>query len=188
VRARNGWWANKQAFQLGGKYVNVAGIRTLDVQAEFNYIRPFTYQHADSYTSYQHYQQPLAHPMGANLYELLGIVSYQPLPRLQLVGKVFYSVQGLDRQDTTGAVINYGGNPLISYDTRVQEFGNTIGQGNQTRLVHTDFTATYQPRHNLWLDAKLIVRRQSFTDAATQNTVFPSVALRWNIAQRLHEF
>jgi hypothetical protein len=77
---------------------------------------------------------------------------------------------------------------LLSYDTRVQEFGNTISQGNRTRLVHTDLTATYQPRHNLWLDAKLIVRRQSFIDAATQNTVFPSVALRWNIAQRLHEF
>lgn len=188
VRARNGSWANKQAFQLGGKYVNVAGIRTLDVQAEFNYIRPFTYQHVDSYTDYQHYQQPLAHPMGANLYELLGIISYQPLPRLQLVGKAFYTVQGLDRQISADSLVNYGGNPLISYNTRVQEFGNTTGQGNRTRLVHADFTATYQPRHNLWLDAKLIIRRQSFDDAATQNTVFPSVALRWNIAQRLHEF
>lgn len=188
VRAGNGWWANKQAFQLGGKYMNVAGIRTLDVQLEFNYIRPFTYQHTNSYTDYQHYQQPLAHPMGANLYEVLGIVSYQPLPRLQLVGKAFYTKQGLDRTNLDGSIVNYGGNPLISYDTRVQEFGNTIGQGNQTRLVHTDFTATYQPRHNVWLDAKLIVRRQSFTDAATQNTVFPQVALRWNIAQRLHEF
>ncbi len=188
VRARNGWWANKQAFQLGAKYVDVAGIRTLDVQGEFNYIRPFTYQHEDSYTNYQHYQQPLAHPMGANLYELLGIVSYQPISRLQLVGKLFYTVQGLDRADSTGTNINYGGNVLLPYDPRVQEFGNDIGQGNQTRLIHTDLTATYQPRHNLWLDAKLIVRRQSFTDAATQNTVFPSVALRWNIAQRLHEF
>ncbi|MDF7814664.1 hypothetical protein [Hymenobacter sp. YC55] len=188
VRAGNGWWANKQAFQLGAKYVDVAGIRTLDVQGEFNYIRPFTYQHEDSYTDYQNYQQPLAHPMGANLYELLGIVSYQPIPRLQLVGKLFYTVQGLDRVDTVGTNINYGGNPLLSYNSRVQEYGNTVGQGNRTRLVHADFTATYQPRHNLWLDAKLIVRRQSYTDAATQNTVFPSVALRWNIAQRLHEF
>ncbi|WP_375435323.1 capsule assembly Wzi family protein [uncultured Hymenobacter sp.] len=188
IRAGNGWWANKQALQLGAKYVDVAGIRTLDVQGEFNYIRPFTYQHEDSYTNYQHYQQPLAHPMGANLYELLGILSYQPIPRLQLVSKVFYTVQGLDRTYDDGSVINYGGNVLLPYDPRVQEYGNTISQGNRTRLLHTDLTATYQPRHNLWLDAKLIVRRQSFIDAATQNTVFPSVALRWNIAQRLHEF
>ncbi|MBC8084380.1 MAG: hypothetical protein H7Z21_14350, partial [Hymenobacter sp.] len=107
VRAGKGWWANKQAFQLGGKYLNVAGIRTLDVQLEFNYIRPFTYQHADSYTNYQHYQQPLAHPMGANLYEALGVLSYQPLPRLQLVGKAFYTVQGQDRQLKADSLVNY---------------------------------------------------------------------------------
>ena len=190
IRARKGWWANKQAFQLGGKYLNVAGIRTLDVQAEFNYIRPFTYQHEDSYTSYVHYQQPLAHPMGANLYEVLGVLSYQPIPRLQLVGKAFYSLQGQDRQIRPDSLVNYGGNVLISYNTRTpeQEYGNTVGQGNRTRLLHLDFTATYQPRHNLWLDAKLIVRRQSTTDNGTINTVFPSLALRWNIAQRLHEF
>ncbi|MDX5347632.1 MAG: hypothetical protein LPK19_10345, partial [Hymenobacteraceae bacterium] len=40
VRAQNGWWANKQAFQLGAKYIDVAGIKNLDAQAEYNYIRP----------------------------------------------------------------------------------------------------------------------------------------------------
>ena len=189
VREGQGWWANKQAFQLGGKYVDVAGISTLDVQAEFNYIRPYTYQHEDQYTNFQHYQQPLAHPMGANLYELLGIVSYQPVPRLQLVGKAFYTVQGLDQPNaTSSSALNYGGNVLISYNTRVSEFGNSVGQGNKSRLLHTDFTATYQPRQNVFLDAKLILRRQTFNDSPTQNTVFPTVSLRWNIAQRLHEF
>ncbi|QNH62792.1 hypothetical protein [Hymenobacter sediminicola] len=189
IRSGNGWWANKQAFQLGGKYVDVAGIRNLDVQAEFNYIRPYTYEHEDQYTNFQHYQQPLAHPMGANLYEMLGIVSYQPVARLQLTAKAFYTVQGLDRPNATDpSVLNYGGNVLLSYNSRVSEFGNTVGQGNQSQLLHTDFTASYQPRQNVFLDAKLIMRRQSFTDSPTQNTVFPTVALRWNIVQRLHEF
>jgi len=189
VRERKGWWANKQAFQLGARYVDVAGIRNLDVQGEFNYIRPYTYQHEDQYTNFQHYQQPLAHPMGANLYELLGILSYQPIPRLQLVGKAIFTTQGLDRQIRPDSSVNYGGNVLRSYnDNRINDFGNEIGQGNQSRLLHLDVTASYQPRQNVWLDAKLIVRRQTFTDSPTQNTVFPSLALRWNIAQRLHEF
>ncbi|HLK97562.1 MAG TPA: hypothetical protein VK364_07320, partial [Hymenobacter sp.] len=160
-----------------------------DVQGEFNYIRPYTYQHEDQYTNFQHYQQPLAHPMGANLHELLGILSYQPIPRLQLVGKAIFTTQGLDRQIRPDSVVNYGGNVLRSYnDNRIDDFGNEVGQGNQSRLLHLDFTASYQPHQNVWLDAKLIVRRQTFTDSPTQNTVFPSVALRWNIAQRLHEF
>ena len=190
VRAGNGWWGNKQAFQLGGKYIDVAGLRNLDLQVEFNYIRPFTYQHEDIYTNYQHYQQPLAHPMGANVAEILGVLSYQPLPRLMLVGKAFYSEQGRDAtaQDVAGQ--NNGGNVLKSYNTRVSEYGNRVGQGNKSRLLHGDFTATYQPRLNLFLDAKLIARQQTYslTPALDGSEVYASLALRWNIAQRLHEF
>ena len=191
IRAGNGWWANKQALQLGAKYIDVAGLRNLDLQVEVNYIRPYTYQHESSYTAYTHYQQPLAHPMGANLTEVLGILSYQPLPRLNLVAKAFYTEQGLDvGNEASGRVINYGGNPLLLYTSRPMEYGNSTGQGNKSWLFHTDFTATYQPRLNLFLDAKLIVRRQTYsiTPAANQNETYASLALRWNIAQRLHEF
>ncbi len=191
IRSGNGWWANKQAVQFGGKYVDVAGIRNLDLQGEVNYIRPYTYEHDSYYTAYTHYNQPLAHPMGANLTEVLGVLSYQPLPRLMLVAKAIYTVQGLDYSYTAaGNVVNYGGNPLLPYYPRPMEYGNRTGQGNQSKLLHTDFTATYQPRLNLFLDAKLIARKQTYslTPTANNNEVYASVALRWNIAQRLHEF
>ncbi len=189
VFAGNGWWANKQAFQLGGKLLDVAGVHNLDLQLEFNYIRPYTYQHEGIYTNYQHYQQPLAHPMGANLTEVLGIVSYQPLPRLTLVGKAFYTVQGLDTRDAAGNLINYGGNPLISYSSHPTEYGNRTGQGDKRRLLHADFTATYQPRLNLFLDASFISRSNRTTSFTSSGYVesYASLAVRWNIAQRLHE-
>ncbi len=212
IRAGNGWWANKQTVQLGAKYIDVAGLRNLDLQAEVNYIRPYTYQHSSFYTAYTNYQQPLAHPMGANLTEVLGVLSYQPLPRLMLVGKAIYTEQGLDygtdaagqiitsgpivsanglgQPITTGRLVNYGGNPLIPYSFHPTEYGNRTGQGNKSRLLHTDFTATYQPRLNLFVDAKLIARHQTYslTPALDGNEVYASLALRWNIAQRLHEF
>jgi hypothetical protein len=192
IRAGNGWWANKQAFQLGGKLLDVAGVRNLDLQLEFNYIRPFTYQHESQYTNYQHYQQPLAHPMGANISELLGILSYQPLPRLNLVGKFFYTVQGVDAQ-APSATNNYGSNVLRSYNTRPMEYGYRVGTGDKNRLLHADFTATYQPRLNLFLDATLIARHQTIAQptyygAVSGNEVYASLAVRWNIAQRLSEF
>ena len=190
MRAGNGWWGNKQAVQVGFKYIDVAGIRNLDLQGEINYIRPFTYEHANYYTAYTHYMQPLTHPMGANLTEVLGVLSYQPLPRLMLVAKAIYTEQGLDLTNADILAQNYGGNVLKSYNTRVAEYGNRPGQGNKSRLLHTDFTATYQPRLNLFLDAKLIARHQTYslTPAANVNEVYASLAVRWNIAQRLHEF
>ena len=212
VRAGNGWWSNKQAVQLGGKYIDVAGIRNLDLQMEVNYVRPYTYQHTSYYTAYTHYQQPLAHPMGANLTEVLGVLSYQPLPRLMLVAKAFYTKQGLDygrdaagriitagplvSRDpqgnliTAGRIANYGGNPLLPYDPHPMDYDNRVGQGNQSRLLHADFTATYQPRLNLFVDAKVIARNQTYslTPALDGTETYASLALRWNIAQRLHEF
>jgi hypothetical protein len=211
IRARNGWWSNKQAVQLGAKYIDVAGVRNLDLQVEVNYIRPYTYQHESYYTAYTNYQQPLAHPMGANLTEVLGVLSYQPLPRLNLVAKAFYTEQGLDfgydaagnvittgpisrnapgTPITPGTIANYGGNPLTPYNSHPMDYDNRTGQGNKSKLLHTDFTATYQPRLNLFLDAKLIARHQTYslTPALDGNEVYASLALRWNIAQRLHEF
>ena len=200
ITAGKGWWANKQAIQLGGKYLDVAGVPNLDLQLEFNYIRPYTYQHENEFTNYQHYQQPLAHPMGANLTELLGVLSYQPLPRLNLVAKLFYTVQGVDSLATTRTAFNnYGSNVLLSYNTRIAgngidaDHGMRTGQGDKNRLVHFDFTATYQPRLNLFVDATLIARHSNLTQrtyygAVSGTEVYASLALRWNIAQRLHEF
>lgn len=202
VLARDGWWSNKQAFQIGAKYIDVAGIKNLDLQVEFNYIRPFTYQHTSFYTAYTNYQQPLAHPMGANLAEILAVVSYQPLPRLHLVAKAFYTEQGLDYgQDYADhRIYNYGSNPLLTYNTRPVdaagqqiEYGYHVGDGNKSRLFHLDFTATYQPRLNLFLDAKLIARHQTLDQplpyaVGTGSETYASVAVRWNIAKRLNEF
>ena len=196
IRSGKGWWANKQAVQLGGKYLDVAGLRNLDLQLEVNYVRPYTYSHDTYYTSYTHYQQPLAHPLGANLTEFLGVLSYQPLPRLSLVGKAIYTVQGLDAVVVRevppygSTLLNYGGNPLLSYSTRVQEYDNRTGQGNRSQLLHLEGTATYQPRLNLFVDAKLIVRKQmldtpTYYGLVSGTTSYATVALRWNIAQRV---
>jgi hypothetical protein len=208
IRAGDGWWSNKQAIQLGGKLIDLAGIRNLDLQVEFNFVRPYTYQHENLYTAYEQYQQPLAHPMGANLTEILGILSYQPLPRLSLVAKAFYTKQGLDfvysQVGQPTLFSNYGSNPLQPYNNRPldasgrpREYGYRVGDGNTSHLFHGDLTATYQPRLNLYLDASVIVRHQSINQpinypaggfVGNGTEVYPSVALRWNIAQRLHEF
>ncbi|MGV3641328.1 MAG: hypothetical protein ACO1NZ_12455 [Adhaeribacter sp.] len=184
IRARNGWWANKQALQLGAKYLDVFGLPNLDLQGEFNLVRPYTYQHENKFTNYAHYQQPLAHPMGANLYEFIGIARYQPTGKLMLSGKAFFSRYGLENDST-----NWGGNVLKPYTTRVQEYGNSIGQGVTTNQFQLDLTASWQLRHNMFLDFRQTLRRRdTVLDRYDNSTAITSLAFRWNIPQRLHEF
>jgi hypothetical protein len=78
ITKNNGYWANKWGLQLGLKYIDAFTIKNLDVQFESNRVRPYTYAHSDSVANYTHYNLPLAHPLGANFQELIGIIKYQP--------------------------------------------------------------------------------------------------------------
>ena len=54
------------------------GIKNLTLQGEFNTVAPSTYEIKDnSYQNYDHYNQPLAHPLGNNFNEIVGIVNYK---------------------------------------------------------------------------------------------------------------
>jgi len=184
LKEGNGWWANKYGIQAGINYYNVAGVDNLDLTTEFNTVRPYTYSHYTPYGSYSHYRQPLAHPLGANFKEVAASLRYQPLPRLSLTGKVILAGYG---QDTTG--VNWGGNILMDNRTKVQVNGNFTGQGIYTRLSYVSFKAAYMLKHNLFLDASALLRREESELALfSNNTKVFGIALRLNIADRLHEF
>jgi len=184
LKAGKGWWGNKYGLQLGAKYIDVLGVENLDLQLEGNLVRPYTYSHNSVYTNYTQYGQPLAHPLGANFKELIAIARYQPIPKLQLTGKLIRATYGKDDPNT-----NWGGNILKDNGTREQDLGNEIGQGISTTLTYIDVTASYQFRHNVFIDLKQVIRKQeSVEDVFDQNTSFSSLSLRWNIPQRLHEF
>jgi hypothetical protein len=192
VKARDGWWANKYALQGGIKYIDVLNVPNLDLQVEGNVVRPYTYSHFTSYANYTNYRQPVAHPLGANFNEVVGIVRYQPIARLNLAAKAIYAKKGTDFDSSE----NWGGDLLKNNSTRERELDNVIGQGVSTTVSFLDFTASYMLKHNLFADLKLTHRRNQTTyDAAPQNAVLDnsnstitSLALRWNIAPRNYDF
>ena len=187
LRARDKWWANKQAIQLGAKYIDAFGLSNLDLQGEWNYIRPYTYSHKNNYTSYTHYLQPLAHPLGANLRELIGIVRYQPLPRLNLEAKIISTDVGLDFDS-----VSYGSNPMVSNLNKVKrpgDLGHHLLQGNHVLIKKMDFTASYMLKHNLFFDFNVIIRNyDSEIDSEDTKSTIIGGAMRWNIGQRRHDY
>ena len=77
IKSNNGYWANKFAYQLGYKIFNAFSIDNLTLQTEYNLARPYTYSHFNTQQNYAHYNQPLAHPLGANFSELLLLLNYR---------------------------------------------------------------------------------------------------------------
>ncbi|MDN5205206.1 hypothetical protein QQ008_27730 [Fulvivirgaceae bacterium BMA10] len=192
VTAGNGWWANKFAYQFGVKYIDVFNIPNLDVQLETNIVRPYTYSHFTQRTNFSHYNLPLAHPLGANFNEYIGIMRFQPMKKLWFTGTLMYSEYGEDINTTS----NYGGNVRLNSNSRfdgqgnrLDDFGNEIGQGVNTQLLYGDFTVSFHWKHNLFFDLQGVLRRlDSDIDDRDKNSIFGSFSLRWNIPQRALEF
>lgn len=176
----DGWWANKYALQLGVKYPNVAGIDHLDLQIEYNAVRPYTYTHSDSTSNYTHYGMPLAHPLGANFRETLVLATWQPHPKWLLEGRLFRINYGGDQDGS-----NYGHDWTQSYTTREKDYGNFIGQGVATDVLIYGLDLSYQIRHNVFLDLNYFRRETSLSGESSQ---YLAAGLRMNMANYRAEF
>jgi hypothetical protein len=154
VNGKN-YWGNKLGWQTGLKYIDAFGISTLDLQAEYNRIRPYTYQHFATGANYSHYNQSLGHPGGGNLWEMRVSARYRPLPGVQILIQASRQRQGLD---INGRNVGYDVN--TPYINRLGGFDQVVGQG---RSVVTDFAYTrvsWQPfGADLYLDAEAQLRR-----------------------------
>jgi hypothetical protein len=181
MRERNGWWGNKWASQLGLKYLDALGVRNLEIQVEWNRVRPFMYTHASEHSNYTHYLQPLAHPLGANFDENLLLTRYQPAKRLQLEVQYLHAMYGRDSLRT-----NVGSNILKGYGSRAGEFGHKIGQGVPTRLKIVQLQLSYMVAHRLFLDFTQIMRQLSTHAVPAEREYVSTLGMRWNIGRRSH--
>lgn len=187
ITKNNGYWGNKWGIQIGGKYIDAFGISNLDLQGEFNVVRPYTYSHRDSVANYTHYNQPMAHPLGANFSEFIGIARYQPAPKWLAVAKLIYYQQGRDSNATS-----YGSNILLPNipPYRIGDFGHALGSGWKTNVVYFSFLLSYEFRENLFLELNAIMRKQE-TKTAPITSANPSIisfGVRWNMHRREFDY
>ncbi len=180
---KRGNWRNKQGAQLGVKYIDAFTIKNLDLQLEGNWVRPFTYTHNDSTTAFTNYNQPLAHPLGANFEEYIALAKYQPIPKLYLFGKLIYYKQGLD-----SAGQNFGSNIFRSYNSRVRDYHLYIGSGIPVKSMQASLTASYELLENLYVEGNATYRTYNVVDMPNTHTFYYTVGLRWNIARRDFDF
>ncbi len=187
VKADSGWWGNKQAFQVGFRAFSVFGIRKLDIASEFNYARPFTYQHRSSTTAYAHYNQSLAHPLGANFWESVNSLNYS-FKRWNLMVRGIIAKVGYDF-DKSGNEVNYGNNVLTSYETRNSEYNNYTLQGLETTVINGEVRLWYlvNPASNMVVEAGTRIRSTDNVTGKTE-TMFVYFGFRTNLNNRYFDF
>lgn len=131
LRARNGWWGNKFAVQLGFKAWDVFA-EGHSFLSEFNLVRPFTYTHGSVVQAYGHMNQSLAHPLGTNFAEWLTRNRYE-FGAFQINNSIVWAAYGLN-----SAGQNLGGEVFTSYTGPFRQFGNSMFQGERHTLLLVD--------------------------------------------------
>ncbi len=178
---------NKFALQTGLKIVDLFGVENLDIQGEANFVRPYVYSHYDTYesglrpsASYSHYSQALAHPLGANFREYIGVVKYQPHYKWTVLSTFMYANQGVDSAD-----VNFGSNILNDYSDRPGDYYLFFLQGNRRNIMHWELMLSWQFRHNFWIDGRFVLRNEEYPQQGlNNNTHHFGLGLRMNISPR----
>lgn len=187
IRSNTGSWANKWGLQLGAKYIDALGIKNLDLQLETNRVRPFTYAHRDSTANYTHYNQPLAHPLGANFQEFVGIARYQPAPRWMVMAKAIYFRQGLDSNARS-----FGSNIFLPNvpPFRQGDLGYKVGGGLRATGLNLSASVSYELKENLFLDLAALYRKYAVADkpVLSNTTKMFTAGIRVNLARREYDY
>ncbi len=183
VKKNNGSWVNKYGIQLGVKYIDAFGVPNLDIQLEANRVRPFTYTHNDTISNYTHYNQPLAHPLGANFQEFLGIIQYQPAPKWHVYLQGIYYYKGLD-----SAALNFGGNIFRDYTTRTKNEGFKVGSGNKVTVMNAYLQVSYEIRENVYFEVSGLYRHsKTINNPTAATTTMFNGGIRINMFNRRYD-
>ncbi len=163
----------RYSYQTGVKVFDVFNgkikMQKLFLQAEYNYAKPYTYTHENSYSAFTQFNEPIVNTLGSGFNEKIGIVDWQ-----------FYGFEInfkynniLTSSDTLGT--NFGTNLMLS-DNVVSFSGveNFVGQGNKTVISNYNITFAYliNTKNSLQIFMQLSKRNYLSETYADQDNLF----------------
>ena len=126
---------NQIGWQGGIKYFDVAAIKNLYLQLEYNKVNAYSYSFPNAYQSFSHYNQSLAHPVGANFSEMVALTNYR-FKDFYAALKFNYISTGLDSFPKY-----YAGNQVITDYQPANVQSNTFLNKGKTQII--DFKLGY---------------------------------------------
>ncbi|MBI1182844.1 hypothetical protein GC194_01140 [bacterium] len=174
--SRNKWWGNKYTLQLGLKVIDLFDVKNLDYTLEYDMVRPYTYEHSSTGNNYINFNQPMAHPLGANFKEVINRIQWIPLKKLYTTATFTYSTQGLD-----SGGYSFGGNIYELYTQRPWDYGVKAGQGLRSDIYTFNLQLSYMLKHNFFIEYNLMWRRQNLDYKRNgKDDIIMNFGIRWN--------
>ena len=204
--AFKGYYGNKQSYQIGVKSYDCFGVKNLFLQLEGNIVRPYMYSHTTQNTgisigenNYAHYNEPLAHPWGANLWEAVFRAQYN-WNRWYFQYKLNYGQYGDDWDVENNVWANYGHNVYNDYADAIDldwddngnptQDGHYLLTGRKTTVMMNDVIVSYlvNPRYNMNIFADVTQRSFKAQGLDDQNNFIVSFGIRSSLDRKYYDF
>ena len=198
LRKKNGFWGNKMGYQLGYKIFDPFKIKNLTLQTEYNYVRPYTYAHHNPQQNYAHYNQPLAHPLGANFSEMFVMANYK-WNRFEINAKMMLAKYG--GNSLLNDSISFGNNLFMSTGNyaneedvtgigvgRPSDFGIEMYQGSLNIIEYKslNISCIINPYTNLKINLEAVLRIQN-NDDGIQKTRFINFGIKTDLFNHYYD-
>lgn len=181
-----GYIEQKIGWQVGFKAFDLLRVRNLNIQLEYNAVRPYTFQHEQPILAYMHHGQPLGHPLGANFHEFTGMFSY----RWKDFRFEFRSTYAIVGRDVNGA--NFGNDTYQSETVAVRgqgSDGNYIGQGLRTNQLFQNAELAYTVNRASNFTIRLgVLHRYATSSLGSERNLVPYFGVRTDIRNLYYDF
>lgn len=175
---------NRTGFQLGMRSSDVFEVPGLNILAEFNTVRPYTYAGSSQDVSYTHADQSLAHPLGANFREGIFVATYTH-NQWWFRAEGFLASYGID-----SGGINYGHNVSVILPSQSPVAGNVkTTQGLLTKVLFADVKAAYilNPASGLRLEGGITYRKE-YNSLKTYKDFIFNIGIRTSLNSLFYDF
>jgi len=167
----------KTGYQVGAKYFNAFTVKHLHFRIEYNKVNKFTYAHEEALQSWSHYNQALAHPLGAGFSEVNASLYYK------FRDFFFYGTYFVANADVDSAYGN-GGTDIFKSDAVVNT-ALTTPVTLTTMDVHIGWMISYASNLNLSVGYKV---RNLSGFGNPEKTSFVYVSLRTSLTNQNFDF
>ncbi len=177
------WWGNKYGLLGGLRWadpgVGAFRLRNADLEVEAVTLRPYLYSHRIPDNALVHFGEGLGHPAGPNARDLTARLRVRPGPFTEAVLSGTYTQRGRNT-----ATENFGSDPLLTYDTRVSDYGVSTLQGVRQNEILVEARLTQEVLPSVFVE--IGGWAQSLRDAQDGRSSYVALLgqLRWGLPFR----
>lgn len=166
---------NKWDAQLGIRGHDLFAVKNLNFLVEYNTARPYSY--FDTRVNYSNQGESLAHPLGANFREVVGILNYT-WKRFDFSTQLNYYDKDINLKDSA----NMSDYLFQSYLFYPNMYGNNIEKEISNKVIYTETKIAYvmNPKYNLRFELGYTNRTQKilYDSPLTHNSGIINIGLR----------